>query len=696
MASSGKGTIRFLIIDSSPREAESLLNVFRESNYSTRANLVNSQDDLVAAISGQQHWDLLLITMPPPPLSFSQIFDYINQKDIDLPGIILASPEDETDHLSLIKMGARAVIPLGNDEYLLNVAQKELKDLNIRRHHRRMSVALHELEKQRRLLLDDQVDAVVYVKSGRIQYVNSAFLKLLGLSEEESLKGKLFKDLIITKDQQDVEAFLIGIEESGQALAVIQCPLVAHNGSEIPIRAIITPTSFYGEFTLSLQIKFDEQDAELVGNDEAIERSAPDSETGLLNQKQFDQELDVAIQRAVAGKGKATLCCIHIDSLKAIFEQYGKEVGQELLRVVASKITLSFGGGHPVASIGGGNFSALLRTCEEQEVKVLIDSLLTAVTGGDIIIDQHSLSVKLSIGAVILSDTSDDAETLLVQSRQATLMAQRDGGNQIRFHHKRKVSTVVSVEKQLEGLIGQALKHKRFRLSYQPIITLAGSSAEYYEVSFVMTDAQGREHEASTFRPKLEKIGLWNKLDRWQIIEASKALMIKRKEGGDTRLIIHVGGFSTTDDTFIPWMKVALNAASIPASAIAIELSEQNLVRYAEVMPNFFRSLKEIGCQTVVSEFGCSLNPLEAIAHLDVDLVKVDPSFTKGLTDSDNAKELQSMIADLNGSGKGVIIPGIEAAEEMTHIWHFGAHYIQGNYMQPPTEEMDFDFGADG
>lgn len=65
-------------------------------------------------------------------------------------------------------MGARAVIPLGNDEYLLNVAQKELKDLNIRRHHRRMSVALHELEKQRRLLLDDQVDAVVYVKSGRI------------------------------------------------------------------------------------------------------------------------------------------------------------------------------------------------------------------------------------------------------------------------------------------------------------------------------------------------------------------------------------------------------------------------------------------------------------------------------------------------------------------------------------------------
>lgn len=696
MASGGKDTIRFLIIDSSPGEAESFLNVFRESGYSTRANLINSLDDLTTAMSGQQHWDLLLMTEPPQPLSFSQIFDYINQKDIDLPGIILTLPDDEMDSLSLLKMGARAVTPLGNDEYLLAVAQKELEDLKVRRHHRRMSVALHESEKQRRFLLDDQVDAVVYVNNGRIQYANSAFLKLMGFPEGEPLDGKPFKELISTNDQQDVEEFLIGIEESGQALAVIQCPLVAQNGSEIPTRTVISPTSFNGEFTLSLQIKFNGPEVEQSGLDSTLEKSAPDSETGLFDRKQFEQELDVAIQRAVAGKGKATLCCIHIETLKAIHEQYGKEVSQKLLKAVAKKITSHLGGTHPVASIGGGNFTVIFREGEEQVVKELADGLLTEVTGEDLVVDQSLLPVKLSIGAVILSDTSNDSKTLMVQSRQATVLAQKQGGNQLCFYQKRKVNLVRSVEKQLSGMVIQALKNKKFRLSYQPVISLLGSSAEYYEISFSIMDAQGREHEASAFRPKLEKASLWNKVDRWQLIEASKALMIKRKEGSDTRLLMHVGGFSATDDTFLPWMKVALKAAGIPAEALAIELSEQNIVRYAEVIPGFFRSLKDMGCQTVISEFGCSVNPLEAIEHLDVDLVKLDLSFSQGLSDSDSAKELQKMIEAINRSGKQVIVPGIETAEEMTPAWQFGAHFVQGSYMQPPSDNMDFDFGSDG
>ncbi|MBO9493778.1 EAL domain-containing protein [Thalassotalea sp. G20_0] len=696
MALGDNDLIRFLIIDSSTREAESLLNVFRESGYSTRAKQINSLDDLTEATSGQQHWDLLLMAEPPEPLTYSRIFDDINQKGIDLPGIVLINPDDETDELSLIQMGARAVIPTGHDEYLLTVARKEFEDLKVRRHHRRMSVALHESEKQRQLLLDDQVDAVVYINYGRIRFANTAFINLLGLAEEESQDGKLFRDLIITKDQQDVEAFLMGIEESGQALAAIQCPLVAHNGSEVPVSIVISPTSFNGEFTLSLQIKPCEKEGEQDEVDKTLEKSAPDAETGLFDRKLFDQALDIAIQRAVEGKGKSTLCYLHLETLKAAHEQHGKEVSQKLFKSVAQKITSHLDATHHVSSRGGANFAALLREGEEQDVTELMESLLAAVTGEDIVIDQHSLPVKLSIGAVILSDTVSDAETLTGQSRQATVLAQKQGGNQLCFYQKRKASSVHSVEKQLAGMVSQAIKNKTFRLSYQPVISLAGSPSEYYEVSFVLTDPEGKEHEASEFRPKLEKISLWNKLDRWQLIEASKALMAKRKEGSDTRLLLHVGGCSATDDTFIPWMKVALKTAGIPTDAVAIELSEQNLARYSEVIPDFFSTLKAMGCQTVISEFGCSLNPLEGIAHLDIDLVKLDQSFTEDLSSGGNAQELQKMIQDLSQSGRKVIVPGIETAEEMTPVWQYGADFIQGSYMQPPSERMDFDFGADG
>lgn len=357
MALGDNNTIRFLIIDSSAREAESFLNVFRESGYSTRATQINSLNDLTDTTSGWQQWDLLLIAEPPELLNYSRIFDYLNRKDVDLPVILLVNPDDETDELSLIKMGARAVIPLGHDEHLLTVALKELEDLKVRRHHRRMSVALHESEKQRRLLLDDQVDVVVYVNHGRIQFANSAFINLLGLPEEESLNGKLFRDLIITKDQQDVEAFLLGVEESGQALAVIQCPLVAHNGSEIPASVVISPTSFNGEFTLSLQIKPVEKEGEQNGVNKTLEKSAPDAETGLFDRKLFDQALDIAIQRAVEGKGKSALCYLHLETLKATHEQHGKEVSQKLFKTVAKKITSHLDAMHHVASMGGRTLS---------------------------------------------------------------------------------------------------------------------------------------------------------------------------------------------------------------------------------------------------------------------------------------------------------------------------------------------------
>ncbi len=682
MISVDNDTIRFLIIDASAQAAESLLNFFRESGYSTRASHVNSQEELDEALSGR--WDLLLVSDPSAFACVQQIIDSVKQKDLDLPVILLS----DEDLLTCLKMGARAVTPVGHEEYLLAVVQKEMADLKTRRHHRRMSVALHESEKQRRLLLDDQVDAVVYVNQGRVQYANLAFKKLLG-KEEQPLEGQPFKDLIAADDQQDVAEFLLGVEEGGQALAAIQCPLVAGDGSEVNARAVISATSFNGEFTLSLQIKPSEpseQGAE-------AEPSAAENDAGLVEQGQFDQALGVALQRAVSGKGNGALCCIHIETYREIDEHHGRQVSEQFLKRVAHTLATHFTDAQPVASIGASNFAVLLSDGQEQTVKSQAEALLNAIT--DVTVAGHSLSVRLSLGAVLLNENSSNASHIMLHARQATVQAQKKGGNQLVIYQKQKVDTVRAVTRQLAGMVSQALKNNQFRLNYQPVISLAGSVGEYYEVSFYMTDAQGKKYSADVFRPKLEKTALWSKLDRWQLIEASKALMVKRRQGSDTRLLLHLGGFLVTEESFLPWLKTALETAGIPAEALAIQLSEQNLARYPQEIPDFLAAIKAMGCQSVISEFGCSLNPLEAIANLEVDWVKLDRSFAEGLRKDGSSQELQKMIEALGNRGKTVIVPGIDSAAEMTPVWQFGADFIQGNYVQPPADAMNFDFGSD-
>ncbi len=685
MISVDNDTIRFLIIDASEQAAESLLNLFRESGYSTRATHVSSEDELEEALSGR--WDLLLISDIATFAGFQQIFALVNKKDVDLPVIVLSDPDE--DHLTLLKMGARAVVPAGHDEYLLNVVQKEMTDLKTRRHHRRMSVALYESEKQRRLLLDDQVDAIVYVNQGRIQYANSAFLTLLGVPGEESVDGLAFRDLIAAADQQDVEQFLTGVEESGQALSAIQCSLVARDNSEIPIRAVICATSFNGEFTLSLQINLFES---AVHNPE--QRSS-ENDVRLVESGEFDQSLDVAIQRAVSGKNKAALCCIHVENFKAIDEQHGKSVSEKYLTMVAYKLAVLFTSAQPLTSIGAGNFAVLLRDGQEQEVKRQVDSVLSDSVQRDMTIEGHLLSVKLSLGAVLLNENSSDANRLMLYARQATVQAQKNGGNQLVIYQKPKIDSVRAATRQLAGMVSQAMKTRQLRLSYQPVICLAGSPSEYYEASFCMTDTQGREHQAAVLRPKLEKTALWSKLDRWQLIEATKGLIAKRSHGSDTRLLVHVGGFSVTDNTFLPWLQTALKQASIPAEAISIQLSEQNLTRYPQEVSDFLAGLNAIGCQSVISGFGCSLNPLEAIANQKVDWVKLDRSFAEGLRKDGDTQELQKILAALGKTGKKVVVPDIESAVEMAPVWQFGADFIQGSYVSAPADTMDFDFGSD-
>ena len=97
----------------------------------------------------------------------------------------------------------------------------------------------------------------------------------------------------------------------------------------------------------------------------------------------------------------------------------------------------------------------------------------------------------------------------------------------------------------------------------------------------------------------------------------------------------------------------------------------------------------------MISGFGCSLNPLEAIANLKVDWVKLDRSFAEGLRKDGDTQELQKILAALSKTGKKVVVPDIESAIEMAPVWQFGADFIQGSYVSAPADTMDFDFGSD-
>ena len=83
--------------------------------------------------------------------------------------------------------------------------------------------------------------------------------------------------------------------------------------------------------------------------------------------------------------------------------------------------------------------------------------------------------------------------------------------------------------------------------------------------------------------------------------------------------------------------------------------------------------------------------------HLDVDIIKIHGSFTKDLSqDSENTESVQNLIKKVLECEKVAIVPYVENANILATLWSSGVHYIQGHYLQEPTDSMSYDFSMEG
>ena len=678
-----KELIRFLIINEVLDKAELMIDLIRDKGYATRAKAIKTFNDFEVFVSSNGHYDILLIQDPPASFDLLKMFSLLQERNIDLPCIFMT--DNLLDATALLKMGVRAVIPRDDNELFVSIVEREYLDVFMRQQYYKMNIALEESYKQRRFLLQEKNEAIVYISSGLVKYANSAFCEMLSV-DEAYLNNKLFSDLVIEDDREHITEFLASIESEYQAVSVLQCDLIKAKSSKlVPIKAIITPTSFEGCYVLSLQILPQSKNTAAQ-----IQQAAPDSQTGLFNQTQFESMLSAALQKVSVDEKKSALCHIRVTELAKLDELYGKEHINELLTLLGKALVNTWA--YKLA-LSTDSYYMLMPFSQEKELLQEWSSLKESFTNYQLIVNEVPHTLNLEMGATIIESTGQNVATLMAQARAALLKApSTDGFN---LFTKRQVTSVKSVENKLVGAMGQALKSRQLEVRYQPVVALSDSSIHYYETTLQM------QHEEALctdtmLRKELDKEAIWSEVDRFQILEASKALMFKRQNGMDTRLLIHLGSKVVEDASFLPWIKVALKASKLPASAFVFEFRESALIKHQDVIASFLGKLKKLGSQTAISEFGCALNPVDAIEALDVDLVKMDNSFMTNLEQGTDAINLKEIIRSLKRLDKKVIVPEINNANEMAQAYQLGADFVQGNYMQSASADMDFDFGAEG
>ncbi|MFD1217031.1 EAL domain-containing response regulator [Microbulbifer celer] len=691
-------TIRLLLIHDVPAEAQRLVSMLHNAGRPNRAQHVASEAALVKLL--QEHpWDLLIAAEQSKKLEAVNAIRTINKLQKDVPTLLLTERDGAQPVVEGLKIGARDVVTVDEDQHLLLVIQRELTALEERRQARLHDRRYHATLKRTKELLDSSKDAIAYISDGLIVYANESFAERFGYQERDDIEYQPLIDMLTEGEQPDARDFLRQCAISNNEVEAQEWQFTAKSagGSPLPIKAEVLSTIYDEERCLQVRI------AASSGNTEELEAQLSevknrDTATGLYNRQRFVQLLDNAIQSTTGSQRTGGLMYIEIDRFEESVQQVVGVAGTDELHMkFAQLLQSSARRGDILARYGEESYCLLIPETTPDSAEARSRELLQKIADTIFEAGGKTLHITACIGISLMSETSGNADKVLEQASKAhdSAVANSDGkGNGFALYEPDSQQQG-DADTYHRARVVQALEAGNLKLLYQPILSLQGSGEKIYEVLVRLVD--GKEQLAPiAFLEALGDAGLSTKMDRWIILSAIKAAAAQRAKGDDVSVLLHLTAASLKDTSLPAWLGVAFKAAKVPPKAVTFQMRAEDIGSNLHAARDFAHLVQEMGCRVAVCHFGTGLSPFKALEHVKVDIAKIDASFVREVQDEgEDSEGLVKLVGQLKEIDTRVIVPHIEQASMLPTLWQSGTDYIQGYYVQPPGDEMDFDFSLD-
>ena len=217
-------------------------------------------------------------------------------------------------------------------------------------------------------------------------------------------------------------------------------------------------------------------------------------------------------------------------------------------------------------------------------------------------------------------------------------------------------------------------------------MSLQNDAYENYEATVVLAD-----NEKQIYPDDMINSANNTKLDRWIILEATKALTIHRTDGHNTRLIINLTANALNDKSLISWISVEIKAANLTADTVVFQFREEDIRNNLTSAITVIKALKDNSHLVSISDFGKGSEPFKLISHINLDIIRFDSYFIQSIATGDT-KVLQALINIANANKIKTIFPEAINADALATLWQLGMHFIQGAYLQLPSNKMNYAF----
>jgi len=688
-------TIRLLIVNDSRSEAERLISMLHNAGRPVRAQHIDSSEALSKVLQ-EKTWDLIVALDTAECITPADAIKLIKRLNKDVPLILQTDRQGTQPVVEGLKSGAADVVTLDEDQHLLYVIQREMANRSERDQRRFSERRYNEISKRNQQLLDSSRDAIAFVQDGMFLYANDSFAELLAYESRDDIECMPVIDMVKEEDLPTVKKFLkdFMIKGSDEDVTNLEFTVLTEDQKEKLLHLEVQKSNYEEEACIQFLIRAKSVDSEeLEAQLEHIKTK--DISTGLFNKNYLVEILDSAVDAAISKKYNSALFHIGIESfLDTVQQKLGLANADVVIGAIGKYIESLSAKNEVLCRFNDDSFILLVSKISATKAQERADKLCQQIRDHIVDIDGATLQFNYHIGIALVTETSSSSDIPIDHAVKALELVRKTAKSESSVLAKMyEPESKASSKKDIGSAVENALESGRFKLLFQPILSLRGSNKEHYEALLRMVDEEGNEISPTQFLSAAAKIGATTKLDRWVILESIKILSQHRSKGNNTHLLLNLSRESMLDATLPPWLGVAFRAAELPTDAIIFQLREIDINDHLNVASTFTQQLKQLGCSCSISHFGCALNPFNALKNVECSYVKVDGSFTQDLqNNSDEENSLNELVSELHQSDKITVVPFVENASILSKLWQSGVHYIQGFYLQEPSDKMNYDF----
>jgi len=423
-------------------------------------------------------------------------------------------------------------------------------------------------------------------------------------------------------------------------------------------------------------------------NDQLKHMAMHDSLTGLPNRKLLNDRLEQLFLQSQRENLVFALFLIDLDRFKEINDTLGHQFGDELLKMVSTRLMGSTREKDSISRLGGDEFAVLLPQTDLGGSKFCAERILNAMDA-PFFINNISTESKASIGIAVFPEHGESVQALMRHADIAMYQAKKSQSGYALYDPVQNKHSLRRLK--LMNDLRVAIENKKIHIAYQPLI-----KCDLKTIDSVEALARWQHHELGNvspdeFIPMAEQMGLIRLLTLQILEQAVDDCKRWHRQGYTFGININLSTYCLQDFSLPDEIKAILKNGGLDAGKVELEITETALMHDLSRAGKILNKLSDAGLQLAIDDFGTGFSSLNYLKNLPIDTLKIDKSFILDMHNSSNDHAIVKTIIELGHNlNCQVVAEGVENQQTVDSLKSLGVDILQGFFYSKPLNSCDF------